>query len=371
MPTAFFHDERTLWHAGGNYALTVPVGGLVQPMTTGGFPESPETKRRLKNLLDVTGLIRDLDLRTAPEADRGDLRRIHPASYLAEFKRISDTGGGELGRRTPFGRAATRSRPSRPASPRPPSPPSSTAAIPTPTPSPARPGHHCLPDFPNGFCLLANIAIAIEAALRRPQGRPHRGARLGRPPRQRHRGDLLRPPRRPHRLDPPGPQLPDGHRRLRRPGRGRGRGAQPQHPPAPRHRPQGLSRGDGAPGTPRNPRLPPRRHRRRLRLRRLGRRPARPDALLGRHLPPDDPNDHGLAADICGGRLVLVHEGGYSEVHVPFCGHAVLEELSGSAVTAPDPLAETIALRQPSPAFDGFVSQLIGEMAGALPRPPA
>ena len=27
------------------------------------------------------------------------------------------------------------------------------------------PGHHCLPEFPNGFCLLANIAIAIEAAL--------------------------------------------------------------------------------------------------------------------------------------------------------------------------------------------------------------
>ena len=25
------------------------------------------------------------------------------------------------------------------------------------------PGHHCLPDFPNGFCLLSNIAIAIEA----------------------------------------------------------------------------------------------------------------------------------------------------------------------------------------------------------------
>lgn len=26
------------------------------------------------------------------------------------------------------------------------------------------PGHHCLPDFPNGFCLLANIAVAVQAA---------------------------------------------------------------------------------------------------------------------------------------------------------------------------------------------------------------
>jgi acetoin utilization deacetylase AcuC-like enzyme len=74
-----------------------------------------------------------------------------------------------------------------------------------------------------------------------------------------------------------------------------------------------------------------------------------------------------LAADICGGRLVLVHEGGYSELHVPFCGHAVLEELSGSPVTAPDPLGETIALRQPSPAFESFLSARIAEMDAALP----
>ena len=25
------------------------------------------------------------------------------------------------------------------------------------------PGHHCLPDFPNGFCLLANIAVAVKS----------------------------------------------------------------------------------------------------------------------------------------------------------------------------------------------------------------
>ena len=75
-----------------------------------------------------------------------------------------------------------------------------------------------------------------------------------------------------------------------------------------------------------------------------------------------------LAQDICGGRLVLVHEGGYSEVHVPFCGHAVLEELSGSPVTAPDPLGDTIALRQPSPAFDAFIGAQIADMAAALPR---
>ena len=52
MTTGFFWDERFFWHGGGYYAGMLPVGGLVQPMASGGLPESPETKRRLKNLID-------------------------------------------------------------------------------------------------------------------------------------------------------------------------------------------------------------------------------------------------------------------------------------------------------------------------------
>ncbi|MGH7855814.1 MAG: class II histone deacetylase, partial [Candidatus Binatia bacterium] len=44
-----------------------------------------------------------------------------------------------------------------------------------------------------------------------------------------------------------------------------------------------------------------------------------------------------IAADTCGGRLVLVHEGGYSTAYVPFCGLAVMEELSGIATGVEDP----------------------------------
>ena len=88
------------------------------------------------------------------------------------------------------------------------------------------------------------------------------------------------------------------------------------------------------------------------------------------------------AADrLCDGRLVLVHEGGYSEVYVPFCGHAVLEELSGAPVTAPDPLAATLAKRQPDARFDAFVEGLDRRgwhaalaltlpLHGRTPRPP-
>ncbi len=72
------------------------------------------------------------------------------------------------------------------------------------------------------------------------------------------------------------------------------------------------------------------------------------------------------AADaFCGGRLVLVHEGGYSEVYVPFCGHAVLEKLSGAPVTAPDPLAPVLDQRQPDARFDAFAAAWIDDAARA------
>ena len=165
MKTGFFWDESCFWHGGGNYASMLPVGGLVQPMVNGGLPESPESKRRLKNLIDLTGLSGELAMQTAPHASREDLLRVHPVNFLDHFKELSDAGGGEIGARCPFGpggyeiaaksaglakgaleavlqgnlkNAYALSRP---------------------------PGHHCTSDTPMGFCLMANIAIAVEAAL--------------------------------------------------------------------------------------------------------------------------------------------------------------------------------------------------------------
>jgi len=73
------------------------------------------------------------------------------------------------------------------------------------------------------------------------------------------------------------------------------------------------------------------------------------------------------AADrLCDGRLVMVHEGGYSEAYVPFCGHAVIQEMARSDIDAPDPMAPIVAARQPSPRMDAFVAGLIDEMAAQL-----
>lgn len=45
-----------------------------------------------------------------------------------------------------------------------------------------------------------------------------------------------------------------------------------------------------------------------------------------------------LADQLCGGRLVAVHEGGYSTAYVPFCGLAVIEELAGISSGVVDPI---------------------------------
>jgi len=43
------------------------------------------------------------------------------------------------------------------------------------------------------------------------------------------------------------------------------------------------------------------------------------------------------AKDMCGGKIVFCHEGGYSKDYVPFCGLAVVQALSGLPSTLSDP----------------------------------
>ena len=74
MSTSFFFDERCFRHSGGNYAFMSPVGGLVQSMATGGLPENFESKRRLKNLIEVTGLWGELDGRSGISCPQRGIR---------------------------------------------------------------------------------------------------------------------------------------------------------------------------------------------------------------------------------------------------------------------------------------------------------
>lgn len=366
MSTGFFWDERCFWHAGGNYAFTVPLGGLVQPFAAGGLPESPETKRRLKNLMDVTGLSRELDMRGADSATREDLLRVHPASYLDAFKAASDDAGGNLGRTAPFAKdgyeiaalsaglaktaveavlkgdlhnAYALSRP---------------------------PGHHCLPDFPNGFCLLANIAIAIEAAKARGLAQRfvvldwdvHHGN--GTEHIFYERDDVFT-----ISIHQEG-NYPLDTGALSDRGRGAGNGYNLNLPlPAGAGHTAYLHAMDSI--------IVPQIE------------AYAPDIIIvacGFDASAIDPLARMLATAetfremtlrikaaaerLCDGRLVLVHEGGYSEVYVPFCGHATLEALSGSKITAPDPIAVALNTRQPGPRFDAFLKAEIDHLANQL-----
>ena len=366
MATGFFWDERCFWHAGGNYAMTLPLGGLVQPLAAGGLPENPETKRRLKNLMDITGLSAELDMRNAGAATRAELERVHPASYLDKFKTLSDAGGGELGQRTPFARGGYEIAAL--------SAGLATAAVDAVLRGEVEnayalsrpPGHHCLPDWPNGFCLLANIAIAIEAAkVTHGLGRVavidwdvHHGN--GTEAIYYGRDDVLTLSIHQERNYP----LDTGAITDR--GEGKGSGFNMNIPlPAGSGHAAYLAVMD------------------RIVLPALER--FKPDLIIvacGFDASAYDPLAQMLvmaetfaemtarlktaSAALCDGRLVLVHEGGYSEVYVPFCGHATIATLAGSTIEAPDPLKPNFTARQPSARTEAFQLELIADIAQEL-----
>jgi acetoin utilization deacetylase AcuC-like enzyme len=69
------------------------------------------------------------------------------------------------------------------------------------------------------------------------------------------------------------------------------------------------------------------------------------------------------AQRLCDGKLVMAHEGGYSEFYVPFCGHATIAAMAGVENAAPDPMSEGFTIRQPNAKFDAFLCQSIDDMA--------
>lgn len=333
MATGFFWDEKCFWHAGGNYASTMPIGGLVQPLAAGGLPESPETKRRLKNLMDVTGLSKELDLRSAASVTQDDLRRVHPANYLDAFKALSDKSGGEIGHHAPFAKGGYEIAAL--------SAGLTVAAIEAVTTGNLQnayalcrpPGHHCEPETPQGFCLLANIAIGIEAAL--AKGTAKRVAVLdwdvhhgnGTEAIFYDRDDVLT-----ISMHQQG-NYPATTGALADRGTGKGEGYNinlPMHagsghtaymhamdrvviPALTAYQPDLIVVACGYDAGMTDP---------------LARMQATSQTFAEMTQAIKD-----TANKLCDGKLVLAHEGGYSETYVPFCGHAVIATLAGSTIS--------------------------------------
>ncbi|MGN6143963.1 MAG: hypothetical protein ACTHOP_10270 [Mesorhizobium sp.] len=72
------------------------------------------------------------------------------------------------------------------------------------------------------------------------------------------------------------------------------------------------------------------------------------------------------AERLCQRRLVVVHESGYSETYVPFCGHALVEALSGESSDVVDPLLPMALQWQPAERFNALQFEMIDEMAAGL-----
>ena len=162
--TGFFMSESCFWHTTGEAALTAPVGGWIQPMAAGGHAESPESKRRLVSLLNRSGTMKHLDQRDAELATSAEIEQIHTSKYLTTFKEMSDHNGGILGSSAPFGRGSYEIALESAGLARDAVKTVLTGDLDTAYALTRPPGHHCLRNQSMGFCLLSNIGIAIEAA---------------------------------------------------------------------------------------------------------------------------------------------------------------------------------------------------------------
>ena len=371
--TAFFTDELTFWNHAGPHALTLPAGGWVQVPNSGSLAESPESKRRLKSLLDVSGLLARLDVRTAPAATEAEIGLVHTPGYIAKLKAISAAGHGDAGTTgsAPVGpgtydiarlsaglaiaaaeavlkgevdNAYSLSRP---------------------------PGHHCLPDEGMGFCFLANIPIAIETMkARHGLGRVavldwdvHHGN--GTQAIYEARGDVLTLSIHQDRCFPPGYSGTEDR------GIGEGLGANINIPLPAGSGHEAYLRAMERIVIPAIERFEPE-----MIIVACGLDANALDPLARMQLSSDSFRAmtamlREAAERLCGGRLLLVHEGGYSEAYVPFCGLAAIEALSGQRSEATDPLLEFIAAQQPAGETAEFLRKRVDDLAAILAEVPA
>lgn len=159
--TGFVFHELYMWHDTGNYAEYLPYGFPLQP---GVHSENPETKRRLKNLLDASGVTNALKQIEPIQATREQLLRFHTDEYLEKLENLSRKRGGDFDD-SPFGKGSYEI---------------ATLAVGGAIAGvdavllgevdnayalirPA--GHHAQPDSGMGFCLLGNGVIAGMHAL--------------------------------------------------------------------------------------------------------------------------------------------------------------------------------------------------------------
>ncbi|MEU0272197.1 class II histone deacetylase [Streptomyces sp. NPDC006307] len=337
MTTAYVWHERYGWYDTGNFHPP-GAGGSLPPHP---HYDSPEPRTRLASLVEASGLARHLVRITPGEATREDLLRVHTAAYVDRIARASAAGGGDAGDGwTPFGPGAYDIAALAAGGAI-----AATEAVLTGQAHNAyalvRPaGHHALPDTGMGWCVFANIAVAVARARAR-----HGLERVAVVDYDVHHGngtqdifasdpgvltvsvhqDGLFPFDSGHRHERGGGTAADTVLNVPLPA-GSGNGAYAAAfsrvvvPAVRAFVPDLIIVASGFDASAADP------------LGRMG-VSARGYRDLATQLLE-------LAEDLCGGRLVMCHEGGYSPVYVPYCGLAVLEAMSGHTTDIVDPYAD-------------------------------
>ncbi|MFO7552956.1 MAG: class II histone deacetylase [Haliea sp.] len=163
MSTGFVWHESYAWHDTGTHAGLYPADGKVlQPDTHG---EDPETKRRFRNLLEMSGLWDQLIQIKPRMASERDILRVHTERHLRHIQELSAAGGGNTGVITVCGRGSYEIAML------------SAGGVIAATDAVVKgdvknayalvrpPGHHAMPDEAQGFCIFSNAAIAGRYAL--------------------------------------------------------------------------------------------------------------------------------------------------------------------------------------------------------------
>jgi acetoin utilization deacetylase AcuC-like enzyme len=337
MTTGYVFHEYYLWHDTGSSAQMMPPDRFVEP---GHHVEAPATKRRLNSLIQVSGLGRHLVTIEPEPVSVEDLARVHTRQHIDNIRELSIVGGVYAGPQAPIGRGSyeiallsaggTWAAMAAVISGR----VDNAYALVRP------PGHHAEPDSAMGYCLFGNAPVAI----RRLQAERLLG-RVAVVDWDVHHGNGTESAF----YDDPSVLTISVHQDNLYPvgrggvgdiGRGAGEGFNLNIPLPPgsgtgayeaafdrvvlpalkAFSPDMIVVTSGFDGSGFDP---------------LGRMMLNSECYrrLARRITA-------AAAELCGGRLVMTHEGGYSEGYVPFCGHAVIETLAGVRSEVIDPLSD-------------------------------
>ncbi len=338
--TGFFWHERCFWHDPGAIGIFSAPGEFLPPQPAS---ESPESKRRLKNLLEVSGLIDELKVRKGAPASRRALERFHASSYLDALETGALRGMGDAGDCAPYtagSLAAARQAAGLALE--------AVEAVARGELSNAYalcrpPGHHAESSRGRGFCLLGNIPIAVMHS--RALGLARRVAILDW---DVHHGNGQQAAF----YDDPDILTVSIHQAGNYPldtggfderGEGAGRGANLNLPLPPGCGIGAYRYAMAELILPAIEAFSPELIVVACGYDACGKDPLGKMLLNSRAFAEMTSEVKALAERCCEGRLVMIHEGGYSEAYVPLCGHAVISVLAASEIQVPDPQNDEIA----------------------------